>query len=862
MPELDSKIAIERRQLAINYITEQGLPSKPIKRFLTKHFKHYAEDGTEYIPTLYVKDEFDKKGNRQKKGSKSSLTLKHFEEIFVNGSAMVEDKDGKKVSWKPWILDNEAEYYEIRPCFAKGKPMAIIDIDGIKSSGDVSLAELIDAGVIPEVVEDAAFFLSRTKSLPHFIFAIDGMPENIKVGQYVNVFKNFEGDLLLNHAWEKLDSQLYNYDGQITTVAWKDLVAFFDPEKVNAKKLIPKPEKPVKEKKEKAKKTDTETDGESSVDDEKVKKTIEMMEKIVMEIIRIEPDYFHYDTRLRMIFGFFNESCGTALEETARKKCKDLMENHCGGDNYTESEFNRVWYGAKPKQKEAVKITMFFKWLNEIDPQNPLLKEHINSRLSSGCLSAEEIRQSDEYLDYRIDNFEKTHFKLLNPVRYIEIDNDKRKGTSLIFRDPTDFKERLRDETGMPIFKVKGGICPIPTKFHELWLDDTDKRKHSKLVFDPSWKPTIDPDQTVPVYNAFGGFPNHAPEVKPMAEKESDFIALMRYLFQDDKVFEYMKCWVASIIQRPEFKTKVAPILYSRTHGTGKNTFVDGVVAVLGRINCGVVESIDDITRNFNAHLCNKLFIYGDEISANAKKVADKLKQVITRPEQNLEKKGVDAVLVDDFTNWLFTTNNENCFKAEEGCRRLLMVHCCEQKQTEYSAKSYAEIGNPEKLKQLFAFFKTYEQSEDSIKKYGKFNIGQDVVIETQYKKEMIFENRPAYIQLLYKAPETLVGKTLLSTALYEEAQRYAKAHFLSSNFTAQEFGKQSLRYLEAYKKHGNIGNKYTFPETKTELLKHLFSVDESYYRYIFQLEDNFVPEFKPPVKTKNEYGLYVWVEE
>lgn len=860
MPELDTKSATERRQKAIDYITKEGLPSRPIKRFLTKHFKHYAEDGSEYIPTLYVKDEIDNKGNRKKKGSKSSLTLKHFEDIFVNGSVMLDDKDGKKVSWKPWILDSEAEYYEIRPCFAKGAPMAIIDIDGIKSSGDVSLAELIDAGVIPEIVEDASFFLSRTKSLPHFIFAIDGMPENIKVGQYVNVFKNFEGDLLLNHAWEKIDSHLYNYDGQITTVKWNDLIAYFDPEKVNAKKLIPKPEKPVKEKK--AKKTETETDVESSVDDEKVKKTIEMMEKIVLEIVRIEPDYFHYDTRLRMIFGFFNESCGTALEETARKKVEYLMENYCGGDKYSESEFNRVWYGAKPKIKEPVKIATFFKWLNEIDPQNPLLKEHINSRLSSGVLSAEEIRQSNEYLDYRMDNFEKTHFKLLNPVRYIEIDTDKRKGTSLIFRDPTDFKERLRDETGMPIFKVKGGICPIPTKFHELWLDDTDKRKHSKLVFDPSWKPIIDPDQTVPVYNAFGGFPNHSPETKPMAEKDSQFIALMRYLFQDNKVFEYMKCWVASIIQRPEFKTKVAPILFSRTHGTGKNTFVDGVVAVIGRINCGVVESIDDITRNFNAHLCNKLFIYGDEISANAKKVADKLKQVITRPEQNLEKKGVDAVLVDDFTNWLFTTNNENCFKAEEGCRRLLMVHCCEQKQTEYSAKSYAEIGNPETLKELFAFFKNYEQSEESVKLYGKFNIGQDVVIETQYKKEMIFENRPAYIQLLYKAPETLVGKTLLSTALYEEAQKYAKAHFLSSNFTSQEFGKQSLRYLEAYKKHGNIGNKYSFPSTKTELLKHLYLVDEPYYRYIFQLEDNFVPEFKAPVQTKNEYGQYIWVEE
>jgi len=37
--------------------------------------------------------------------------------------------------------------------------------------------------------------------------------------------------------------------------------------------------------------------------------------------------------------------------------------------------------------------------------------------------------------------------------------------------------------------------------------------------------------------------------------------------------------------------------------------------------------------------MTNKLFIYGDEINANEKKVSYKLKQVITRPKQNLEKK-------------------------------------------------------------------------------------------------------------------------------------------------------------------------------------------------------------------------------
>jgi hypothetical protein len=190
------------------------------------------------------------------------------------------------------------------------------------------------------------------------------------------------------------------------------------------------------------------------------------------------------------------------------------------------------------------------------------------------------------------------------------------------------------------------------------------------------------------------------------------------------------------------------------------------------------------------------------------------------------------------------------------------MVHCCEQKQTEYSAKSYAEIKDPVKIKQLFGFFKNYEQSEDSIKKYGQFNIGQDVVIETQYKKEMLFENRPAYIQMLYKDPKTFVNRTFASTSLYEEAQKYAKAHFLSSNFTSQEFSKQSQRYLEEYKTRGNTCNKYRFPDNKTEFMKHLYKVDEAYYRYIYQLDDDFVPEFKEEVIQKTAGGYFISSEE
>lgn len=836
----------ERRQIAIQYIEDNNLPSREINRFLTKHFKKISPNGIEFFPALFVKD-YLKNNKRMKAGSKSSLTLIDFQEYYETGKITVEDKDGKKKYWKPSISAEEAEYYELRPCYGD-KQMAVVDIDGLISSGDVDFKTFVESGKIPDFLEDASFFLSRTKSLPHFIFYIEDFPDNIKIGQYINIFKNFEGDLLLNHVWERIDSKIYNYEGKLTTVKWSDLITILNPENINAKKLLPKTDKIKKTKiNTECFTTNTisiETKITSSSEDEKIKNTLLTMEKIIKAIIKEENEYFSsYEEWSRMVYGFFNESFGTSHEETARNIANTLSEFYCGG-NYSEASFNKLWYGSKPKIKEPVKIGSFFKWLSEIDSQHILLKEHINKRVSSGNLTADEIRQSSEYLEYR-SFFEKTNFKLNNPVRYIEFDKDNKTGSSLIFRDISSFRERFRDETGAPIFKIKNGISSIAIKFCDLWLEDQYKRKHSKLVFDPSWKPNLYQNQLVPAFNAFGGFLNYDINTVKFEENESEFICLMKYLFNEEKVFEYMKCWIASIIQNPETKTKVAPILYSKTHGTGKNSFVDGIIAILGRNNCGVVESIDDITRNFNAHLCNKLFIYGDEINANAKKVADRLKQIITRPEQNLEKKNIDAVLVDDYTNWLFTTNNENCFKVEEGCRRLLMIHCCEQKQTEYSRKSYEEIRDTNKLKKLFSFFLHYKQSNDSILKYGKFKIGYDSVIETQYKSEMLFENRPAYIQMLYKDQESLIGKTFSSSLLYEETQKYAKSHFLSSNYTSQEFSKQSQRYLENFKVRGNTCNKYVFPNNKTEFEKHLYKVDEAYYRYVYQLEESFIPNFE-----------------
>ena len=100
----------------------------------------------------------------------------------------------------------------------------------------------------------------------------------------------------------------------------------------------------------------------------------------------------------------------------------------------------------------------------------------------------------------------------------------------------------------------------------------------------------------------------------------------------------YFLDWISRMIQNPGKKTEWAIVLYSKVGGVGKNCMTDFLVKLIGEYS-GLVTNIEDITKKFNIDLCNKIFIYGDEINASAKKVADELKKVITGKEKSMEKK-------------------------------------------------------------------------------------------------------------------------------------------------------------------------------------------------------------------------------
>jgi hypothetical protein len=870
MPKLTADQIAQKRSDAsafLSELTSAGMQSASVHYFVKTHCVGNV-NGKKVKFYLPVKD-YEKNGETQKSGTKSSLTLDQFVELDANGSCI----DNKGDEWK---IDQRnvtgQEYYEIRPCISfnnegERAQMMIIDVDGIETNGDISLRQLFE-GVepeteyeqenaanglapkyLPEELYKSSFFLSRQKALPHFIFYVTGLPENLKIGQYTDCLNFGKGDILLNHAWERCDDdkffKIYNYESDLITIDWETVKNWVDPESDNGKKLLGLNKKQPVPKKVITKVAKEEEEETASVvsSDSAVVEICDQIKALVNAILEKKPDSFDdYTSWSQLGFVIFNETDGSS---DGGDLFVELSKNFKSdsGKKHTAATVCAQYFKAQPsrKKEDKLSISFLFNKLTELNPESELLSSHLDQKLASGKLTPSEIRRTKVYTGYR-KKFEETNFKLNNPVCYIEIDQDAKRGQSLIFRMKKDLLERFRAVKGMPKFKVNGNK---EISFIDLWLDDENKKEYSKIVFDPVGGNKIKSDEPIP-FNSFTGFPADDPSVIPFEESESDFIKLMRYLFTEDKVFEYFKCWIAHIIQHPNKKTLVAPVLYSSTHGTGKNSVVDGIRALLGRNNCGTLTTIEDITKNFNSHLCNKLFIYGDEINANAKKVADLLKAVITRTEQNLEKKGVDTIVVDDYSNYLFTTNNENSFKAEMDDRRLGFVRCNEKAQTEYSIASYAEIEDQTKLKRLFAFFKNYQQSEESIKQFGKFNIGTGRAFETEYKKNLIFENYPAYIQMFFKSPDDFIGRKISSTEMHEKAVQYAKTHYLSSNFTSQMSAKTIKSLVGSYYKRGNTGVFYKFPETRTELLKELYNVESAYYRYIFQLPEDFVPEFKP----------------
>jgi len=458
-------------------------------------------------------------------------------------------------------------------------------------------------------------------------------------------------------------------------------------------------------------------------------------------------------------------------------------------------------------------------------------------------MNIDEVYNNELYIKQKKE-FEKEHgaFKLENPMSYCRFDKYNNEIVQYKKSDIITYCEDIFD-------KIRINE-KVEKSFINVWFEDKQKEKYKKMVFDPLIKKD---DKN---YNLFKGFQyDNNICIDGLTDDSFYFFKLLKFMCpngENSVEYKFTKSWFSHILKTPEKKTNCAIVLYTKLEGVGKNFLIETFIKLIDSYY-GLIKQIEDIKKDFNMDLCNKFLIYGDEITANAKLLVDRIKDSITASKIKMEKKGFDAITLKDYSNWIFTTNNENCFKISTEDRRFFMFHCNEKKETdEFYCNMKKEMDDPEMMNKLFLYLKNYDDKNE-------FKIGSGIIPKTEYKTELIMADKPAYIQMFYKKTDLFVKSDFKtgefkSADLFKESQIYAKNNYLSSNYSITTFGLYMSKIFGSYKVKSCGVMVYKMP-CHEDYLKLLYEADKDYYKYIngFAKDEKPFDEIIKPAEEQKE---------
>lgn len=283
--------------------------------------------------------------------------------------------------------------------------------------------------------------------------------------------------------------------------------------------------------------------------------------------------------------------------------------------------------------------------------------------------------------DSEIEELEKlneiyTHTQLGETTVIASISYDQIKKTTHRFLKKETFKDQFMHEE--KIAKKNKGAA---------WLEWPGKSmKLGGVGFYPN--PERCPND---VYNLFTGW-----GVKPVKGDVSPYLEhLKKIICSNNKTtYKYLVEWMAHMIQKPEEKPSVA-IVMKAVQGAGKGSVIEPLLQIAAEF--GTHETgISNITGRFNNIIVNKMFIFIDEVIINSEHDANKIKTIISEKVLTLEKKGVDAQTVPNFSRLMFASNSERVLRAGIRERRYLVLTPSDEKaqEKEYFDRLHHWINN------------------------------------------------------------------------------------------------------------------------------------------------------------------------
>lgn len=207
------------------------------------------------------------------------------------------------------------------------------------------------------------------------------------------------------------------------------------------------------------------------------------------------------------------------------------------------------------------------------------------------------------------------------------------------------------------------GPTPKPVQTAAAWLRWPQRAEVAALTYSPG-EGVLTQDGKL---NSWPGW-----SVTPVKGKVDLWLKLLDHLFGYDVVArKWIEQWLAYPLQNPGCKQRNAAVVWGRSKGTGKSL----VGYTLGRIYGANFSEIGDDALDsgqaFNAWAKCKQFVLADDITGHSnRRLANKLKTMITRERLEINEKNVKQYVLPDCINYYFTAQDADALYLEDGDRR------------------------------------------------------------------------------------------------------------------------------------------------------------------------------------------------
>ena len=199
------------------------------------------------------------------------------------------------------------------------------------------------------------------------------------------------------------------------------------------------------------------------------------------------------------------------------------------------------------------------------------------------------------------------------------------------------------------------------------WCEWIDRKEVRAIGFDPRDNSNED------LFNLWNGFNISKEVADSYDEKEAEpILNVIKDIWckGDEDSYNYVLDYFSHIIQKPHIKTGVLLALKSKQGGM-KGIILDKLAKIIGDAHYAQNSNANFLFGDFNGQLEGKILVNLDEAFwGGDKKLEGVVKNKITETRQTINKKNKENYIIDDYANYIITTNNDWFAGTTEDDRR------------------------------------------------------------------------------------------------------------------------------------------------------------------------------------------------